>query len=126
MTLIKIVLILAFISVLIWAFRNRTHVGLRAGTRLGIFAITALAVASILRPGITQVIADFLGVTRGTDLVLYAVTVAFFVSSLATYFRFREQDRRLVEIVRENAIREALLAQAVHCNHQPTPTYLAS
>lgn len=111
MTLIKLVLVVAFIGLFVWAFRNRARVGLRAGARVAMFAFTAMAVASILWPNITQVMADFLGVTRGTDLVLYALVVTFFVTSVGSYFRFREQDRKLVEVVRANAIREAILTQ---------------
>ena len=113
MTLIKVALIAAFLGLLVWAFRNRARVGLRAGARIAVIALTALAVASILQPNITQVIADFVGVTRGTDLVFYGVSVAFVISSIGTYFRFREQDRRMVEIVRAGAIRDAILSQGM-------------
>jgi small membrane protein len=113
MTLIKLLLVAAFLGLFVWAFRNRARVGLRAGARIAMFVFTAMAVASILWPNITQVVADFLGVTRGTDLVLYALVVAFFVTSVGSYFRFREQDRKLVEVVRANAIREAILTQGV-------------
>lgn len=113
MTLIKIVLVLAFVGLFVWAFRNRARVGLRAGARLGVIGLTALAIASVLNPNITQVLADFVGVTRGTDLVLYGLTVAFVVGSFGTYFRFREQDRRMIEVVRASAIREAVLTQGL-------------
>jgi small membrane protein len=113
MTLIKVLLIAAFVGLLVWAFRNRARVGLRAGTRIAVIALTALAVASILQPNITQAMADFVGVTRGTDLVFYGVSVAFVINCISTYFRFREQDRRMVEIVRASAIRDAILSQGI-------------
>lgn len=125
MTLIKFVLIVAFLGLMIWAFRNRARVGLRAGARLGVLALVALAVASILQPDITQVVATFFGVTRGTDLVFYAVSVAFVVTSFGTYFRFREQERRLVEIVRASAIRDAILTQGLPNSGAGTPSWTA-
>jgi hypothetical protein len=112
-TLIKIVLVASFLILLVWAFRNRGRVGLRAGARIMVFAFTLFAIASVLQPNITQVLANLLGVTRGTDLVLYGLAVAFFVTSFGTYLRFREQDRRLVEIVRVSAIREAVATQGM-------------
>lgn len=113
MNLIKAILILSFLSVLVWAFRNRSRVGLRAGMRLLAVALTAAAVVSIVDPEITQHAADFVGVTRGTDLVLYLLTVVYVLTTVGTYFRFREQERRLVEVVRANALRDAIMTQGL-------------
>jgi small membrane protein len=113
MTAIKILLVLSFLGLSVWAFRNRSRVGLRAGIRLLVVVLVALAVASILQPDIPQKAADFLGVTRGTDLVLYVLAVSFAATSVGTYFRFREQERRLVQIVRAAAIRDAVLLQGL-------------
>ena len=111
MTLIKVVLVLSFLGLLLWAFRNRNRVGLRASARLGLVLLIALAIASVIRPEMTLAAAHFLGVTRGTDLVVYALAVGFFMTSLGTYFKFREQERRLVEVVRAQAIRDSILKQ---------------
>lgn len=69
--------------------------------------LAALAIASIINPNITQHAANMLGVTRGTDLVLYVLIVVFMATSLGMYFRFKELERRLAQIVRANAIRDA-------------------
>ena len=106
---IKIILLTAFAAILVWAFRNRRRVGLRAGGRVAAVAVAALAVVSVLFPEWTLWLAHRVGVTRGTDLVLYLFIVVVVVTSVGTYFRFAELDRRLVEIVRANAIREAVL-----------------
>ncbi|HEY2043321.1 MAG TPA: DUF2304 domain-containing protein [Jatrophihabitans sp.] len=113
MTLIKVVLVLSFLGLIIWAFRNRNRVGLRAGARVLAVALTTVAIISVLQPNITQSAANFLGVTRGTDLVLYAFIVVFVVTSVGIYFRFRELERRLVDIVRAEAIRDAILSQGM-------------
>jgi hypothetical protein len=113
MTLIKVVLILSFLGLLVWAFRNRTRVGLRAGFRVLAVLLAAAAVASVIYPNVTQRAADVLGVTRGTDLVLYILIVAFMLTSIGTYFRFREQERRLIEVVRAVAIRDSILVHGV-------------
>jgi len=113
MNLIKVLLILSFLGVLVWAFRNRARVGLRAGTRLAAVVLAGVAIASIINPNIAQRTADFVGVTRGTDLILYLLIVVFIMTGVGTYFRFREQERRLVDIVRANAIRDAILSQGM-------------
>ena len=113
MTLIKVLLIVSFLGLLGWGFRNRNHVGLRAGMRLAAIVLTGAAIAAILNPDLLTRAANEVGVTRGTDLVLYLFIVIFIATSIGTYFRFREQDRRLVEVVRASAIREAVLLQGM-------------
>lgn len=109
MTAIKFILIACFLAVLLWAFRNRARVGLRAGARVLALALTVLAVVSIANPNMLTTIANHVGVGRGTDLLLYTAIVVFVATTVGTYFKLREQDRRLVEVVRTMAIRDAVL-----------------
>jgi hypothetical protein len=104
---IKYLLIASFVALLAWAFRNRARVGVRASVRATAVALTALAVMSIVQPDITQRAADLLGVTRGTDLLLYCLIVVFMMTAVGMYFRFKELERRIVQLVRAGALREA-------------------
>jgi hypothetical protein len=113
---IKLVLILSFLSVAVWAFRNRSRVGLRAGARLLALILTAAAIVSVLQPSITQEVANLLGVTRGTDLILYGFIVVLAWTSVGTYFRFREHEQRIAELVRASAIRDAILSHGMPGN----------
>lgn len=121
MTAIKIILVLSFLALSIWAFRNRSRVGLRAGLRVLVVLLLLIAVASILQPDIPQKTADLLGVTRGTDLVLYVLTVCFAATSIGTYFRFKQQERRITEIVRASAIRDTVLLHGIPGSEQLPP-----
>lgn len=112
MTAIKIVLVLAIIG-MFWAFRNRSRVGLRASARLAAILLALLAIVSIMDPDVTQRVAEALGVTRGTDLVLYLLVIVFAATSLGFYFRFRELERRLADLARAEAIREAVSVQGM-------------
>jgi hypothetical protein len=112
MIAIKIVLILA-IAMMFWAFRNRSRVGLRAGARVAVILLAVLAAVSILQPSVAQAAADQVGVTRGTDLLLYLLVMVFAASSLGFYFRFRELERRLADLTRAQAIREAVSVQGL-------------
>ena len=112
MIAIKIVLILAIVM-MFWAFRNRSRVGLRAGARLAVILLAVLAAVSIIQPSVAQAVADRLGVTRGTDLLLYLLVMVFAASSMGFYFRFRELERRLANLTRAQAIREAVSVQGL-------------
>jgi hypothetical protein len=113
MNLIKILLIVCLIGLLIWAFRHRGQAGLRATARILAVVLAAIAIASVLQPDITQKAADFVGVTRGSDLVLYTLTIVFAVTSVGFYFRFKDQERRIAELIRTDAIRDAILARGI-------------
>jgi hypothetical protein len=112
MIAIKIVLILA-IAVMFWAFRNRSRVGLRAGARVAVILLAVLAALSIIQPSLAQYAAEQVGVTRGTDLLLYLLVIVFAATSLGFYFRFRELERRLADLTRAQAIREAVSMQGM-------------
>jgi hypothetical protein len=119
MTWIKIILILSFLAVLVGAFRNRQRVELRAGSRLGGLALCLIAMVSIVDPDIPQRTAEKLGVTRGTDLILYMLVVIFVLTSLGLYFRSRESDRRLLELARAVAINFAVQSDGPPGAHTP-------
>jgi hypothetical protein len=109
MELIKIVLVAAFLIILFWAFRHRRRVGFRATTRLALLSLTAFATVSVIDTAIPQRVADFLGVTRGTDLVLYVLVVVFALTSAGLYFRCRDIEMNVAELARSMALRDAII-----------------
>ena len=105
---IKVPLILFAIVVMVALFRNRQRVELRAGSRVLALVLAALAIASIVDPDIPQSAAELLGVSRGTDLLLYILVVVFTLTSLGLYFRIREGEQRVRKLARALAIERAL------------------
>lgn len=107
----KIVLIqlLLIVVVVITAFRLLRGRGVRtqAVRRLGLMLLAAVAVWSILFPSVWNQIARLVGVGRGTDMVLYALVVAFLSFTLTTYFRFRDFEARYTKLARRLALDEA-------------------
>ena len=66
----------------------------QAVRRLGLLLFAGLAALSVLFPTLWTKVAHKLGIGRGTDLVLYALVIAFF-SFVATMFRRqRENEQR--------------------------------
>ena len=67
----------------------------RSGTKTqgvgqgGLPAVVIAAVYAILRPDDTTVVAHWLGVDRGADLIGYVLIVAFIFTTMSTYMRFR-------------------------------------
>ncbi len=65
------------------------------------------AAVSILDPTLLVIVARFLGIGRGADLVLYLSILAMFIGFFLTYLRYRRLNDQLTEIVRHLAIRDA-------------------
>lgn len=108
MPAIKLLLIALIVLLLAWVLRHRRRVGIKASVRITAILLAGLATASVAEPSITTAVASFVGVSRGTDLVLYLLVIAFAFTSSSLYFRFRELELRQATLVRRVAILEAL------------------
>ena len=104
---VKIPLVIAAVGVLLFLFRHRGRVELRAGARVLALALFVVAVISIIVPDIPQTAAETVGVARGTDLLLYLLVVVYVLTTLGLYFRVREGDQRLRRLAREMALERA-------------------
>jgi hypothetical protein len=107
--IIQIVLVPALVLAVVLSLRSRAS--LRGQARRKIFAaLTVLAGAlAVLFPGTLQALADFTGVTRGTDLLLYGLALVIIYLVGSTSARFREQEARLVVLARQVALSDAAL-----------------
>ncbi|HWL61108.1 MAG TPA: DUF2304 domain-containing protein [Microbacteriaceae bacterium] len=104
---IKIILVAAVILVaalIVWPGRGARRVALR---RLGTILLVFAAIAAIVFPEITGTIANFLGVGRGADLLLYGTVVAFLGFAFTTRIEKRRVDAQLTQIARAQAIASA-------------------
>ncbi len=75
--------------------------------RLGLVGFAALAVLSILFPSVWTRVAHAVGVGRGTDLILYALVVAFFSFVTTTFRRQRLLELQYTRLARRIALDEA-------------------
>jgi small membrane protein len=104
---IQVVLIVAVLgvgAVLVRSSAGERHQAIR---RILLGLLCVLAVASILAPGVTTVVARAFGVGRGTDLLLYGLVVAFLGALVSAYRRQRSLEQRLTELTRRLALDEA-------------------
>lgn len=69
--------------------------------------LIALAIILILFPGITNDIANRLGVGRGADLIFYTSILIFWFVILKLYARIRKLEQIITQVVRKDAIDEA-------------------
>ncbi|MFG1924786.1 DUF2304 domain-containing protein [Cryptosporangium sp. NPDC048952] len=104
---IQVLLLLAVAASLIYFVRQQHGVRLQAGKRLAFVAFLMFAAYAVVRPDDITAIAHWVGVGRGADLVLYATVVAFVFVVINFYLRTREMERRITELARAVALRDA-------------------
>jgi small membrane protein len=105
--MIKLLLVPAIVIAVVMSLRARAT--LRGQARRKILAgLTVVAgLVAVLFPGLLQAVADAVGVTRGADLLLYALALVIMYLVGSTSVRFREQESRLVVLARQVALFDA-------------------
>lgn len=117
---IKLVLLAAVVVLvfLITRIQGARNLALR---RLITVAFAILAGLAIIFPQTLSSVANFLGVGRGTDLILYALVVFFFASLVVHWRTHNQHQRELTLVARRLAILEARLPQDPPEGNEPLP-----
>ncbi|WP_031464794.1 DUF2304 domain-containing protein [Sciscionella sediminilitoris] len=111
MIVIQILLILAVLLGLLLFLRHHGKSKTAASVKVGFALFLIFAVIAVLDPNLLTDVAHFVGVGRGTDLVLYAFIVAFGFATINTYLRFKELEFRYAKLVRAVAIQNRQLPE---------------
>lgn len=106
--MIQVLLLLAAFILVLYFFTNRKKANAKAWVKIGFVLMVFAAVWAILRPDDVTVVANWLGVDRGTDLMLYVLIIAFFFTTMSTWVRFREQELRYARLARAVALQNAV------------------
>lgn len=102
------VLILAFVAVLtVVALRAPAGARRTAMRRVGMIVFSTAAALSVLFPEAWTAAARFVGVGRGTDLLLYGLVLAFLGYVATSYHRTRALEAQITRLARRIALDEA-------------------
>jgi small membrane protein len=104
MNWIQGLLIASIFALVIYLVRSRRSAQSQAWVKVGFVLFVLAGVYAVLRPNDTTVVAHWLGVARGTDLMLYALIIAFSFSTLSTYLRFKDLELRYARLARAIAL----------------------
>ena len=107
MNWIQGLLITSIIALLVYLLRSRRSAQSKAWVKVGYLVFVLAGVYAVLRPNDTTVVAHWLGVDRGTDLMLYALIIAFSFTTLSTYMRFKDLELRYARLARAIALEGA-------------------
>lgn len=106
--IIQLLLLIGVLALAYYFLSNRRKARAKAWVKLGFALFLILSIWAILRPDDLTVVANWLGVSRGTDLLLYAIVVAFMFVTVSSYMRFREQELRYARLARAVALQNAV------------------
>jgi len=107
MNWIQVLLITSIVVLLVYLLRSRRSAQSRAWVKLGYVLFVVAAIYAIVRPNDTTVVANWLGVDRGTDLLEYALIVAFLFTTISAYMRFKDLELRYAQLARAVALEGA-------------------
>ena len=120
------VLLIAAVGVIGWMMlRSPSGARHRAGRRIVTLAFVIFAIVSIAVPAVISRIAHFVGVGRGTDLLLYVLVIAFLLQILSSFRRNAALERQITRLARRVALDDAPdpapSAQPVRANDETGP-----
>jgi small membrane protein len=99
---------LSFLAlVMLWEIRSYRRSTLPRGFILARWLVWLLAALAISDPNLLQYVANFIGIGRGADVVLYCFALLFLVVSFYFYARYVRLQRQVTRIIRHLAIEEA-------------------
>jgi len=104
-------LITSIVLLVVYLLRSRRSAQSQAWVKVGFLVFVLTGVYAVLRPNDTTVVARWLGVDRGTDLMLYALIIAFSFTTLSTYLRFKDLELRYARLARAVALEGAQAPQ---------------
>lgn len=104
MNLLQLIIIPIILFLLLIYQRNLKNQIL---TRLIFTLIFLGGIVITLYPKLLDAISQFLGISRGIDLLLYFITILFYFSFIKIYSKLRSQEKTITKIIREVAINEA-------------------
>lgn len=104
---IKVLLLVVLLGVgyfILKPVKSAQHLAMR---RLGMMIFIAFAAMAVLFPSLVTMVARWVHVGRGTDLLLYALVVLFFSGTVTAYRRDAANEKKLTRLARTLALNNA-------------------
>jgi hypothetical protein len=107
MNWIQALLIVSVLALLLYLLNSRRSARSKAWVKVGFVLFVMAGIYAILRPDDTTVVANWLGVKRGTDLMEYMLIIAFAFTTLSAYMRFKDIELKYARLARAVALQNA-------------------
>jgi small membrane protein len=102
--MIKIILAIGLIGVLFLYIR---YLKSRLFSKLLIVGLFLMGLVFVFFPNLTNYLANLVGVGRGADLLLYCITILFYLSFIYNHYKIKAMQEQITGIIRYSAIDHA-------------------
>jgi len=109
--ILQIALIIAVVFLGVYFLANHNSKA-QAWKKIAAFLFIGFSVFAILFPQIADIVASWLGMERGTDLILYGLILAVIYLVFSRSFARKREQQEMAKIVRKVAILERELEKA--------------
>jgi hypothetical protein len=107
MILIQMLVVITALMILYFVLSRVNSHSSRAWKKIMLIFLALAMVVAVLFPEITNQIANFMGVGRGADLLLYTLTLGFIIYALNSYIKRQDDQDKLFRLARKVALLEA-------------------
>jgi small membrane protein len=91
----------------VYLLRSRGNARSKAWVKVGYVLFVIASIYENIRPDDTTIVANWVGVTRGADLITYMLIIAFAFTTLSTYMRFKDIELKYARLARAVALQNA-------------------
>lgn len=109
MILLQVLLIAAFLLLIVRFISNPDSNRIRAWKKILGIVFILFSIVAVLLPDLINKIANFFGIGRGADLLLYLLTLSFIFVVFNLYIKNQQDQKKIVKLARKIAIIEANL-----------------
>lgn len=109
----QVILIIALLGIAVYVVRSQPSARHLALRRLTVFAALIVGIVIVLAPGWLTAVANFLGIGRGTDLLVYISIVAFILYVVSDYKKTVLLTRTNTELARAITLSEARIEDRI-------------
>jgi len=106
--ILKLFLVGAITTFGLWLLRARRTSRVRAWQKLIIVFFVITVIIITLSPEISLQLAQFFGLNRATDLIVYATIVLLLFITANIYLKFQDMQNQMIKISRKASIQEGL------------------
>lgn len=107
MMLIQVAIIILGLVLVYLILASRGSHGAKASMKVGLVLLVIAMIITVLNPDLMTRLANIVGIGRGADLLLYAVTGAFLFYALTQYLKSQSQRDVIFRLARRVALLEA-------------------
>lgn len=106
MTIIQILFLIAILAGLALTWKRAKQAAISRREALAWSGLWLVAAAIVIRPEISSLLANSVGIGRGSDLAIYLAVIVLFIMVFNLFVQHHRQQREITDLVRREALKD--------------------